>query len=154
MVQATANAAAPGGANYQGHAVTAVGTIADLGGFVRDLVKSRVNEVGKLDLADGVQAVQGHANAYCDDRQLRQRTIDHPVRAKLGKQAFGSAEYAATWPHIFAQNDDTRIAPHGGGHRLAQHIKVSFDRHDQTKLLLTNEHVSAGQQRPDQELLP
>jgi hypothetical protein len=112
VVQPAADAAAVRGADHQRAGPRAVAAVAHQPGLADDLVHGREDEVSKLDLADRPQSMQRHADAHGDDRRLRQRRVDHPVRAELGEQSLGGAEDAAARPHVLAGEDDARVAAH------------------------------------------
>src|SRR5579871_5222854 len=87
VIQAAADAAAIRGADGQWHIPLAVGAVVHFGSFVDDLVKSRVDKIRELDLADWMQIGHSSANANGDDRKLGQRRIDDSVWAIFFKKA-------------------------------------------------------------------
>jgi hypothetical protein len=65
-----------------------------------DLVRRRVEVVGKLDLHHRAQAVGAHAHGGADDAALGNRRVEHARLAVLGLQALGAAEHAAEVAHV------------------------------------------------------
>ncbi|MNE80696.1 hypothetical protein D3C80_1772910 [compost metagenome] len=75
-----------------------------------DLVGSRVEVVGELDLHHRPQAVGAHAHGSADDATLGDRRIKHPRSAVLGLQAFGAAEHATEVTDVLTIDHDVVIA--------------------------------------------
>ena len=107
-----------------------------------DLVGSRIEVVGELDLAHRPQAVGAHAHRHADDAALGDRRVEHARAAVLGLQAFGAAEHAAEIAHVLAEHHHVVVALqhhiHGRaqsldhGHRRGRRTDIVVACHDQT----------------------
>src|SRR3954465_3880630 len=95
VVQAAVDAGAEGRAEDDRAGERAVGAIADLGGFVDDLIVGRVDVVGELDLGDGAESVHGGADGNAGNAELRQWSVDDAVFAELLLKAVRSAKDTA-----------------------------------------------------------
>ncbi len=79
------------GADGDGRGRSACGHEAELGGVVDDLVRGDADEVHDHDLGHRKQAVDRRTDRGTDDRGLRDRGVQHPVVAVLGRQPRGRA---------------------------------------------------------------
>src|SRR5467141_2781632 len=79
---------------------------------VLDLVEALEGEARELDLADGLEAVERHADPGADDGRLGERAVDHALRAELALQIVGDAEDAAVHADVLAEDQDVRVALH------------------------------------------
>lgn len=62
--------------------------------LVDKLVKGRVDVIGKLDLGNGLHALESSSNGKAHDSLFRQRSIEDSVGAKVVGEAHGAAEDA------------------------------------------------------------
>ena len=131
---------------YQhGHGELAVGAVTKARGFADNLIERGKDEIGKLNLADGAQTIQRHADANCDDGKLGERAVNHPIRAEFSKQALGGAKDAAARADVFAGDDDGRITAHLLRHGVAEGFDICFDRHGLPHILpKTGKSASSG----------
>ena len=122
MVVAALDAAADRRADDQRRGIFAARPIAQLRQLVHDLVVRRVDEVRELNLGDGAQAVQRHADRGADDPRLGQRRVHAALGAeflvKAGRRAKNSTETA----DVLAHDDDARIAPHLQSERVVHSL--------------------------------
>src|SRR5262249_6790064 len=79
---------------------------------VLDLVEALEREARELDLADGLEPVERHPDRGADDGRLRQRAVDHALRAELALQVVGHAEDAAVDADVFADDEHVAVALH------------------------------------------
>ena len=112
VIEPAADAAAHRGADDELGRILTARSIAVLGKLGDDLVVGRKDEVGELDLGNGHQAVERHADGRADDAALREGRVDDAVVAELVVKARRHAEDAAHLADVFAHDDDARIAPH------------------------------------------
>ncbi len=96
------------------------------GELVAHLVHGGPDVVEELDLDDGLEAADGHADGAADDVGLGERRVPDAVGAELGLQAGGELEDAALAldlagaeglvaggvGDVFAEDDDARVAAH------------------------------------------
>ena len=108
--QAAADAAAAGRADRERRGPLAAAAISQFGQLVGDLVERRVHVVGELNLGDGTQAVEAHADRGRDDAALGERRVEHAPRTEPLLQALRRAEHAAEVAHVLAHHADVRIA--------------------------------------------
>ena len=102
----------------------AVGAPAHDGEFVVDLVHGRPDVIEELNLDDRLHAADSVADGAADDVGLGERRVEDALGAELGLQAggeledaalafdFGERLFAAGVGHVFAVDDDARIAAH------------------------------------------
>ena len=74
----------------------------------RDLVERREDESVELDLAHRPVAAHRETDRGADDARLRERRVEHAVRAELGLQALGDAEDAAERADVLAHEQHLR----------------------------------------------
>ena len=119
VVGPAADAAADGRADDQLRRVLAARAVAVLGELADDLVVRGEDEVGELDLGDGHEAVERHADGGADDAALGERRVDDAVVAELVAEPLRDAEDAADLADVLAQDDDARCraASRGGARR-------------------------------------
>ena len=94
------------------------------GELVANLVHGRPDVVEELDFDDRLHAADGVADGAADDVGLGQRRVEDALGAEFGLQAGGELEdaafaldlgervFAAGVGHVFAVDDDARIAAH------------------------------------------
>src|SRR5690606_9991443 len=120
VVQTACDAAAVGDPDDDGASEVVVGTVAEFGRLVDDLIHRGVDEVSKLDLRDGKQSAYGGADGDPDNAGFGQGRIDDPVFAKLIQKPLGCVKDAAMTTHVFAQDHHSGVAAHllkqGGTH--------------------------------------
>ena len=129
MRLAAADAAAAGRAHRHRRVELAGAAIADARELAHDLVVGRIDVVGELDLGDGPQAVDRHADRRGDDAAFRDRRIEHAVLAVFALQPVGDAEHAAEVADVLAEDDDRRIALEHDVHRRIQRLDHVHLRH-------------------------
>src|SRR5712692_9740575 len=112
MIVAAFDASAHRRADHDRRRVLAAASITKLCQLVYDLIESRIDEVAELDLRHRPQPVHRHPDGRTDDPRLRQRRVDHPVRAELLEEADRGAEHAAELAHVFAEDDHARVPAH------------------------------------------
>ena len=83
MSLATANAATTWRANRNGGEKFARAAVADASELTDDLIEARINVVGKLNLGDGSESVNAHADGRADNAAFSNGCIDYPVFAKF-----------------------------------------------------------------------
>src|SRR5437764_776488 len=76
VVLQRAHAAPVGHADDHRHVEAALGAVAVARGVVLDLVEALEGEAGELDLAHGLEPVEGHPDRRTDDAGLGQRAVD------------------------------------------------------------------------------
>src|SRR5206468_163306 len=103
---------------------------------VLDLVEALEGEPGELDLADGLEAVERHADGGADDGGLRERAVDHALRAELALEVIGDAENATVHADVLAEDQHGGVALH-----LLQEREVERLHHVE----LGDAHLSTGQ---------
>src|SRR5438128_1754687 len=79
---------------------------------VLDLVEALKGEARELDLADGLEAVEGHADGGPDDGCFGQRAVDDALGTELPLQIIGHAEDAAVHADVLAQDEHVSVALH------------------------------------------
>src|SRR2546422_4634135 len=79
---------------------------------VLDLVEALEGEARELDLADGLEAVEGHADGGPDDGRFGQRAVDDALGTELPLQIIGHAEDAAVHADVLAQDEHVSVALH------------------------------------------
>src|SRR2546422_11312890 len=79
---------------------------------VLDLVEALEGEARELDLADGLEAVEGHADGGPDDGCFGQRAVDDALGTELPLQIIGHAEDAAVHADVLAQDEHVSVALH------------------------------------------
>src|SRR2546425_12759756 len=82
------------------------------GGVVLDLMEALEAEAGELDLADGLEAVERHADRGADDGRFGQRAVDDALAPELAVQVLGDSEDAAVHADVLADDDDVLVALH------------------------------------------
>src|SRR3989442_740717 len=80
--------------------------------MVLDLMEPLEGEAGKLDLADGLEAVERHADRGADDGRLRERAVDHALGAELSLEVIGDAEDATVHADVLAEDQHVGVALH------------------------------------------
>src|SRR6266478_6534113 len=75
---------------------------------VLDLVEALEGEARELDLADGLEAVEGHADGGPDDGRFGQRAVDDALGTELPLQIIGHAEDA----DVLAQDEHVSVVFH------------------------------------------
>jgi hypothetical protein len=98
------DAAAAGHADGDGRGEVARRAVAQPRRLGDDLVRRRVEVVGKLDLRHRAQAVGAHAHRRADDAALGDRRVEHARLAVFGLQALGAAEHAAEVAHVLPED--------------------------------------------------
>ena len=116
--------AADGHANHDRAGPLAVGAPAQDGELVVNLVHGRPDVIEELNFDDRLHAAHGVADGAADDVGLGQRRVEDALGAELGLQAGGELEdaalafdlgerlFAAGVGHVFAEDDDARVAAH------------------------------------------
>jgi hypothetical protein len=112
VVEAALDAAAEGRAHHHGHGVLAAAAVAVLGSLAHQLVEARVDEVGELDLGDGLEAVERHADGGAEDAALVEWRVDDALLAEGLVQPLRDAEDTAHAAHVFAQHHHVRVRRH------------------------------------------
>src|SRR3989442_12364491 len=79
---------------------------------VLDLVEALEGEARELDLADGLEAVEGHADGGPDDGRFGQRAVDDALGTELPLQIIGHAEEAAVHAYVLAQDGHVSVVFH------------------------------------------
>src|SRR2546422_4936855 len=79
---------------------------------VLDLMEALEGEAGKLDLADGLEAVERHADRGADDGRLRERAVDHALGAELSLEVIRDAEDATVHADVLAEDQHVGVALH------------------------------------------
>src|SRR4030095_10244450 len=79
---------------------------------VLDLVEALKGEAGELDLADRLEAVEGHADRGADDGRLGQRAVDDALGAALPLPVVGHPEDAAVDADVLAQHEHVAVTLH------------------------------------------
>src|SRR5437867_11452913 len=79
---------------------------------VLDLVEALEGEARELDLADGLEPVEGHPDRRADDGRLGERAVDHPLATKFSMEVLGHAEDAAVAADVLADDDDVLVPLH------------------------------------------
>ncbi len=126
MLGTETRAGAVAGAHNQRASELAVRHVARLGHFVGDKVPAHRQEIGEHDLGDRPHAGHRRTHRRAEDRFLRNRRIDHPLRAELFQQAHGRLEDAAGGGNVLADKGDPLVAHHllgdtgGDGFAIAQ----------------------------------
>jgi len=80
--------------------------------LVHELVKRRIHVVGKLNLRNGPHALERGANRKTNYPLLRQRRVEHPLRAKVRRETHTAAEDAAKGD-IFAEEEHALVGLQG-----------------------------------------
>src|SRR5262249_52642018 len=107
-----ADAAAVGHADDHLDVVAPAGAGAVAGRVVLDLVEGLEGEAGELDLGDGLEAVDRHADRHPDDRALRQGRVDDPLLAELLEEPLGDAEASLVDADVLAEHHDVVVPLH------------------------------------------
>ena len=129
VVEAAVNPTAERRADDDRHGPVAVGAVARPGCLADDLVESRVDEVGELDLGDGDQAVERRADSDSNDRRLGKGRVEHARLAESRVETLGGAENAALLADVFAQDEHPLVALHLLGHGRAHGFDHAHLRH-------------------------
>src|SRR5258706_15900872 len=106
---ATLDAAADWRADHDFAGVVTARAVAVLGQLVDDLIVGRPNEIGELNLADRLHAVEPHTDGTTDDAVRAERSVDDAFVTELFEQALRDAKHAAHLADIFAQHHDDAI---------------------------------------------
>src|SRR5213593_1222778 len=77
---------------------------------VLDLVEALEGEARELDLADGLEAVEGHADRGADDSGLGERAVHDAVVAELAVEVLGDPEDAAVHAHVLTDDEHVGVA--------------------------------------------
>ncbi len=109
--------------------VLAAGAVAVLGELGDDLVVGGEDEVAELDLGDGDEAVEGHADRRADDTAFGEGRVDDAVVAELVEEALGDAEDAADLADVLAEDDDAGVAAHLETERVVDGLDHVHLRH-------------------------
>jgi len=123
VVVAAANAAAVGHADQHLRRVLARAAVAVLRELAHDLIERGEDEVCELNLDDRAEAIQRHADRHADDASLRERRVEHALRAVLLLQPLCHAEHAAEVADIFAEDHRALVALHVQVQRLVQRLE-------------------------------
>ena len=107
-----AHPAAVGHADDHGAGEAALRAHAVARGVVLDLVKALEGEARELDLADGLEPVEGHAHRGPHDGCLGQGAVDDALAPEGPLQIVGHPEDAAVHPDVLADDDDVAIPLH------------------------------------------
>src|SRR5208282_1466754 len=105
-------------------------TVVRLAGHVDDLIESAADEVHELKLGHGAQPSKRSAESSAHDGRLRNRSINHPFRAKAFDEAVSNFESPAVNADILTQAKDGRIALHLLPDSLADGFEVGDDGHE------------------------
>src|ERR1051326_5480389 len=92
---------------------------------VRDLVERAGDEIHELKFRDWTQPGQRRAKRGIDDRHLRDRRVDHALRAEAVNEAFGDLEGAAIDADVLADTEDVGVALHFLPESLADGFEIS-----------------------------
>ena len=84
----------------------------DLGGLVDHLVHDDRQEIAEHDVHDRTQAGHGRTDAEAAETSFRNRRVDDAILAELVDESGEHFEGGARLGHVFAHQDDVRIAPH------------------------------------------
>ncbi len=117
------DSAAAGRAHHHRRPELAAAAITQSRQFADDLVRRRVDVIGKLDFRDRTQPVDAHADRGGDDAALGDRRIEHAMPAVFFLQPGGAAKHAAEITHVLAEHQHVFIAPHA-------QIECGIDRLD------------------------
>ena len=122
--RAAGQIAADGHANHGRRSPCAVGAPAHQRQFIANLVHGRPDVVEELNLDHRLHAAHRIADGAADDVGFGQRRVEDALRSEFGLQAGGELEdaalafdlgeriFAAGIGHVFAVDDDARIAAH------------------------------------------
>src|SRR5262249_36397416 len=89
-----------------------VPTIVRLGHHVDDLVEGAANEVNELKFGHPSEAGERRAIGGAHNGGFSDRSIDHPLRAKVMNKAVSHFERAAVHSNVFTQTEDCGIRFH------------------------------------------
>src|SRR5262249_36066073 len=106
------HAAAIGHAHHHLTVKAPLGALAIARGVVLDLVEALERESRELDLADGLEPVEGHPHRGADDAGLGEGAVDDAIAPERAVQILGDAEDAAIDPHVLADHEHVGIALH------------------------------------------
>ena len=98
-----------GNAHHDGRGEAIVGAPAQRAAVI-ELLGGRLRVLAELDLGDGHEARERHADGAADDALLREAGIEHARRAVLVLQAERRAVHAALGPDVLAKHEQARIA--------------------------------------------
>ena len=87
----------------------AAGHVAQLGGYVHDLVGGQQAEVDRHELDDGSQATEGGSDARADEDRFRDGRVLNAVLAELVDEALGDAVGAAVEADVLAHQEDALV---------------------------------------------
>src|SRR5207247_3844767 len=110
VIERAVDAATPGHADDEGHAVSAVAAVADTRGLVDDLLEGGCAEIRELHLGDRQEPAERCTDGDADDRRLRDRCVDDPVAPELLDEPIGHAEHTAADADVLAHEDVPLVA--------------------------------------------
>lgn len=107
------------------HVELAARHLAELRGVVDDLVERDGGEVPRHELDDGAEPDHGCADSHAREAALRDRRVEHPLRAELFEHAFGDFVGPLVVADFFAHQDHHRVSIHLLDHRGAEGFPVT-----------------------------
>ena len=96
-------------------------------GFRRDChdhVEGAAGEIGELQLHDWTLALPGCSDRGTDEPLLRDRRVQHAIRAELLEQSCGDAERAAVVADVLAEQEHAIVAAHRVGETVADGLEI------------------------------
>ncbi len=112
VVETSLDPAAIRGPNDDMAGVLATGSVPELCELAHDLVERGIDEIEELDLGDGLEPIEGHADRSPDDPGLGERSIEDPVLTKLLQQTLGRAEHPTVHTDVLAEEENVRVVAH------------------------------------------
>src|SRR5256885_12149670 len=119
-----AYAAAVGHADDHRHVEAALRAVAVARGVVLDLVEALEGEAGELDLAHGLEPVEGHPDGGADDAGLGERAVDHALAAVGAVQILGDAEDPAVDADVLT--DHQHVGDRKSTRLNSSHLVISY----------------------------
>src|SRR5690554_1321158 len=95
--------------------------------FRHELIQSRIDIIGKLDLRHWPHAISSHADGNPDDTTFADRSVETARFTMLFLKISSRTEYTAEITHIFPQNDDIVIPGH---HNIEATVNGFYHIHD------------------------
>src|SRR2546426_9018031 len=130
MVLERSNTASVGHANHHRDVEASLRAHPVARTVVLDLVEALEGEAGELDLADGLEAVERHADGGADDGRLGERAVDDALGAVRPLQIVGHAEDAAVHADVLAEDEHVPVALHLLEERQVERLDHVQLRHD------------------------
>ncbi len=91
-----------------------------------DHVERTAGEVGELQLNHRTLALPRRADRSTDESLLRDRRVDHAIRAELFVQPGGDTEGAAVAADVLAEQEDALVAAHRVGETVANRVEIGI----------------------------